>query len=77
MVSGHTLYELLRLPSANNHMQASLACDRIYGILGLATDADRLGLCADYAFANRIDLSYACTTEALVANGHTAILTMV
>lgn len=77
MVSGHTFYELLRLPSANSDMQASLACDRIYGILGLATDTDRLGLRADYAHANRIDLSYARTTKALVANGRTAILTMV
>lgn len=66
---GHPLYRLLKLMYVGKNMQATNACDKIFAILGLATDAKALGLQADYSIANRVDLIFARTTRALLGEG--------
>jgi hypothetical protein len=74
--SGYPLYHLLRRLCISNDMHATEACDHIFALLGLSSDANDLGIRVDYALKDRIDLVFARTTRAMIASGSLEILTM-
>lgn len=74
---GLSVYDTLRLLCTIRPMQAAFACDRIYGVLRVATDAEKLGLEPDYALRDRVDFIFARVTRALVLNGDSDIFSMV
>jgi hypothetical protein len=74
--SGYPLYHLLRHLCISNDMHATEACDHIFALLGLSSDANDLGIRVDYALKDRTDLVFARTTKAMIASGNLDILTM-
>jgi hypothetical protein len=48
--------------------------DRIWALLGIATDAKVLGIVPDYAATNKCTAVYCSTTRAMIASGHLDIL---
>jgi hypothetical protein len=57
-------------------MHATEACDHIFALLGLSSDANDLGIQVDYALKDRTDLVFARTTKAIIASGNLDILTV-
>jgi hypothetical protein len=74
--SGYPLYHLLRHLCISNDMHATEACDHIFALLGLSSDANNLGIQVDYALKDRTDLVFARTTKAMIASENLVILTM-
>lgn len=74
--SHETLIQLLRransVTSALNDLHATDHRDRIYGMLGLACDTDKLGIRPDYL--KSCEETYIDTARALLQHGHTDIL---
>jgi hypothetical protein len=71
------LCHVLKLVYTDHDMQATNTCDKIYAVLNLASDTGALGLRADYTIQDRVDLIFARTTKAILANGSDGILSMV
>lgn len=65
-----SLYRLLQTLHVSKKMQATEDCDKIYAVLGLATDVDKLKVCADYRLKSRIEFIYTQTAKAIIANGN-------
>jgi hypothetical protein len=74
--SSYPLYHLLRRLCISNDMHATEACDHIFALLGLSSDANDLGIQVDYALKDRTDLVFARTTKAIIASGNLDILTV-
>ena len=68
------LYQLLQKIYVDNSMKAKFACDTNYGLVALANDAERLHVQADYTIKRRIDLIYARTAKAIIADGNLDLL---
>jgi len=69
---GDSLYQILQRAYVNNDnsLQATVACDKVYGLLGLACDKEELkelGLCPNYAPAGKPpDVVFTKTARALI-----------
>ncbi|KAH7117131.1 hypothetical protein B0J11DRAFT_510135 [Dendryphion nanum] len=63
---GTTISQLLRLLHVGNTMAATEPCDFIWGVLGLAVDAEQLGIKPNYAMKNRPDLVFTRTAKAVL-----------
>ncbi|KAF4837539.1 Heterokaryon incompatibility protein 6, OR allele [Colletotrichum siamense] len=70
---GDDLFQLLRKTYIDGNAQATLPRDRIYGLLSIAVDADRLGITPDY---KRPDChpTFVETARALIQAGRVEIL---
>jgi len=58
MHEGHTLQQLLKKVFVGNDIHATRREDRIFGLLGLAVDAERLGIRPDYTTTEVAPLLY-------------------
>ncbi|KAF2007282.1 HET-domain-containing protein [Amniculicola lignicola CBS 123094] len=73
---GDGVYDLLQKLFVNNKLNATQACDTVYGMLAIATDAEELGLRPDYTLKDRVDLIYVRLAKAIIKTGHTDILAL-
>ena len=74
-IHGSTLFELLRKIFVGRHARASLPVDRVFSLVGLAADADDLGVCIDY---NRTAVHVLTdVAEQLIRRGTLAVLSYV
>ncbi|KAH6675831.1 heterokaryon incompatibility protein [Halenospora varia] len=71
--AGDSLYLLLQKLYVNNNMQATDPRDRIWGLLALANNSEKLGIKADYANF-QLDLIYARTARAVIRGGDLDLL---
>jgi Heterokaryon incompatibility protein (HET) len=71
--TGHSLYQLMQELYIDNDMQATDPRDRIWGILALANNSEKLGIEADYASCE-VDLLYVRTARAIIQNGDMDLL---
>ena len=72
--SGDTLYQILQRIYLDNSMGAKDDRDRIYALLGLATDTETLGILADYSEANHTSIVYTRVAKQLICSGHVDLL---
>jgi hypothetical protein len=73
---GGSLYGLLQKSFVENRMLATLPCDAVYGLLGIANDATSLGIPVDYSLKDRTELVYGRTARAIIQNGNLDILAL-
>ncbi|OAL48315.1 HET-domain-containing protein [Pyrenochaeta sp. DS3sAY3a] len=73
---GDSLYQLLQKLFVDNRMLATMPCDTVYGVLGIANDTEKLGIHVDYTLKERTDLLYIRTTRAIIKNGNLDILAL-
>jgi hypothetical protein len=70
---GDSLYQILLRAHVNNSLQATVACDKVYSLLGLACDKEELkrrGLRTDYAPAEKTpEVVFTKTARALIQSG--------
>ncbi|KAF2275964.1 HET-domain-containing protein [Westerdykella ornata] len=77
--TGDSLYQLLQKLFVDNRMFATVSCDTIYGVLGIANDAEdlkRMGIEADYSLKDRPDLVFMRTTRAILQKGDVDVLAL-
>jgi Heterokaryon incompatibility protein (HET) len=73
-----TLIHILRASNstsvASDHLEVTKPVDRIFGMLGFASDADQLGIRPDYS--KSCEAAYTDAARALLQHGHTDILAL-
>ncbi|KAM5350266.1 hypothetical protein ACJ41O_006771 [Fusarium nematophilum] len=71
--TGDELFHLLKKLYMSHEMQATMYCDRIYGLLGLAVDTNRLDIEPDYTITKASPV-LTQTAKALIRNGRIEVL---
>ncbi|KAF1829194.1 HET-domain-containing protein [Decorospora gaudefroyi] len=75
--AGDSLCQLLqKVFVGGNRLLATMPCDTVYGVLGIANDTEKLGIQVDYSLKERTDLVYVRTTRAIIKNGNLDILAL-
>ncbi|KAF2744285.1 heterokaryon incompatibility protein [Sporormia fimetaria CBS 119925] len=67
--SGDTLLQLLSKLFVDARMRSTDPRDTIYGILGLAVDAGKLGIHPDYTSAQTVNVLYTRVAKKIISNG--------